>query len=383
MNILVLVEYFPESEQAEIRGGVESRTFHLARELAKRHNVTVVCSYQGKSQHRLDRIAGVNVIRVGFRSPYANTGNIIPRLSYAVTAFFTVLVLPKLDLIEATNYISYPVASLLGIFKRKSTIATYHESWTFGEWLKLKGWLTGSLGALWTFLSRQLPFSRIVAVSGATKNRLVSQHIPAKEISIVYNGVDVEQLRHVSVRPYPEPSVMCSARLIASKRVDLLIKAVGLLKKKFPNIKLTVHGEGDQKATLEKMVATLKLQKHVTFKGRISKFSEVLALRKRHRVFCLPSDIEGFGMVIIESLALGVPVVCTDIPVFREITKDGTGALLFHKGNSHDLAEKLGTLLTDKALYAKKQREGLAHAKQFDWKLLARQLEKVYRGALR
>ncbi|HSU73054.1 MAG TPA: glycosyltransferase family 4 protein [Candidatus Binatia bacterium] len=376
MHLLLLTEYFPSGA---ISGGVESRAFHLLRELAKKHRITVLCSYQGKSQHRLEHHAGITILRVGFKSPYSSTGNILTRLSYAGAALLTGLFIPKVNVVEGFSYLTYPVASLIALFRHKPAVATYHESWTFREWVKLKGWLTGTLGAIWTTLALLLPFKRYIAVSNVTKQQLVKRGIPARKIDVVYNGVDLALMRSISVRPYREPSVSTTVRLIKSKRVDTLIRATAELRKKLPNVKVTVQGVGEEQERLEKLVAKLKLNRNVEFRGRMGKFEDMLKLRKRHRVFCLPSEIEGFGMVVIEAMALGIPVVCTDIPVLREVTGNGKGSLLFAKRSHKDLAHKLHQLLTDQALYAKKQKEALAHAKAFDWVKLAKQAEQTYR----
>lgn len=377
MNILVLTEYFPTSDHADMSGGVESRAFHLLKEVAKKHNITVLCSYQTK-QRRVDRFSGINVIRVGMNSPYSSKGNIIPRLTYAFGACLAGLFLPKIDVVEGYSYLTYPVVSLIGTLRGKKTVATYHESWSFAEWVKLKGFITGTLGAIWTGLALLMPFKRYIAVSNATKQRLVEQGIKSRKISVVHNGVDLDLMSRIKTRQIPN-SISTSARLIKGKRLDVLIKAIGELKKSIPKIQLTIHGVGEEQANLESLIKKLGLQKNVTIKGKIQKFEDVLKMRQRHKVFCLPSEVEGFGMVVVEAMALGVPAVVTDIPVLKEITKNGTGGALFKAGDHKDLAEKLKKLLTDTKLYSKKSKEALKHAKNFGWIALGKQTEAVYR----
>ncbi len=380
MKLLVFTEYFPTSED-DLAGGVEKRAFHLLSELAKKNDITVLCSHQQK-QARFSTINGIRVMRVGPTLDYSNKGNILGRFLFAFTAMLTGLILPGIDAIEAFSYLLYPATCIVGLFRRKPVIITFHESWTFHEWISLKGWWTGLFGIACTSLANLIGFTRAIAVSGATRQRLIEQHIPARKIDVVYNGLDLAQMRAVKGTPR-ELSVMTSARLIKSKRMDVLIKATAELRKEFPNISLTIHGDGDERKLLEQLIARLKLQKNVTITGRISKFLRVLQLRKKHKVFCLPSDVEGFGMVVVEALAEGIPVVCTDIPVLREVTCNGQGALLFKSGDSHDLARKLRMLFTDAKLYAQKQKEANACAAHYDWKIVARDAEKTYQKVLR
>lgn len=376
MNILVFTEYFPASEHADVTGGVEARAIGLLKEVAKRHTVTVVCSYQGKPQRRLDRIHGINILRVGMKSPYSNKGNIIPRLTYAFMAFVTGLLIPKVEVIDGFSYLNYLVAASVGGIKHKPVVLTYHESWSFREWTKLKGWFTGTLGAIWTWLARQAPAKRYIAVSNATKETLVKQGIKASKISVVYNGIDIAHVNSITARQGKEPSVVVSARLIKTKRIDVLIRAVAMVKKELSNVQLTILGDGPEKEKLEKLIAKLKLERNVAIRN-VQKFDEQLRIMKRHKVFCLPSELEGFGMAIVAGMAAGLPVVCTDLPVLREVT-DGS-ALLFPRGKHKELAKQLLSLFSSQKLYEQKRKESLKRAQVFDWPKLAKQAENVYR----
>jgi glycosyltransferase involved in cell wall biosynthesis len=227
MRLLVLTEYFPTSETEGITGGVESRALHLFKELAKRHSVTILCSLQPKQQ-RLSNVAGIKVIRVGPVISYSNKGEIFKRFLFALSAMLTAFILPT-DVIEAYSYLLYPATSIVGNLRSKRRVVTYHESWTPHEWIKLKGWWTGLFGIACTQLGTLLGFDQYIAVSETTKQQLVKQGIPARKISVVHNGVDMAFFKQISARTYAEPSIMCSARLIKSKRVDVLVEAVALL----------------------------------------------------------------------------------------------------------------------------------------------------------
>jgi glycosyltransferase involved in cell wall biosynthesis len=377
VRLLVLTEYFPTGEREGITGGVESRALHLLKEVAKRHKVTVLCSYQAPTQPRHQVVAGVEVRRVGPRHPYANEGQVATRFGFAAAALAYGILCPGFDIVEGFSYVAYPVAAVIGRLRRRPAIATFHESWSLAEWVRLKGPLTGGLGAVWTRLARRLGFDRYVAVSAATKERLVAQGVPAHDIAVVHNGVDLNVMRAVPGSPGPRPSVVASMRLVKSKRADVLLRAIAEVKRHVPDILVTVHGEGAERASLAALCAELGLQEHMRFQGRFSRFEDVLALRKRHHVVCLPSASEGFGMVVIESMALGVPVVCTDLPVLREVTA-GAGALHFRLDHHLDLAEKLRLLLSDAALRTELGREGRARAEAFAWPRLAEAMEREY-----
>lgn len=371
MRLLVLTEYFPASEREGITGGVEARALHLLRELARRHQVTMLCSYQGGAQPRQDTVAGIAVRRVGPVHPYANEGQVTTRFAYAAAALLAGLRERPFDVVEGFSYVTYPVAAALGRARRRPAVATFHESWSWDEWMRLKGRVTGTLGSVWVRGALGLKFARHIAVSEVTRGQLVAQGISPADIDVIHNGVDLDLLAGIAGSA-PGPSVSTSVRLIASKRADLLIQAVAML----PGVALTVHGEGVERPALEALAARLGIADRVTFAARLPRFEDALALRKRHQVFCLPSDSEGFGMVVIEAMGLGLPVVCTDLPVLREVAADA--ALFFRPGDASDLARQLGSLLGDAALRAELGRKALARAADFSWARLADAAHAVY-----
>jgi glycosyltransferase involved in cell wall biosynthesis len=371
MRLLFLTEYFPASEHEGITGGVEARALHLLRELARRHQVTMLCSYQGGGQRRHDTVAGIEVRRVGPVHPYTNEGQVSTRFAYAGNALIAGLRGPAFDLVEGFSYVTYPVAAAIGRVRGWPSVATFHESWSWEEWRRLKGPVTGTLGSAWVRGALGLKFARHIAVSEVTRQQLISQGVSPDTIDVVHNGVDLGLLAGIAGTA-PGASVATSVRLIASKRAGLLIEAVAML----PGVALTIHGEGVERPALEALAARLDVTDRVTFTGRLPRFEDALALRKRHQVFCLPSDSEGFGMVVVEAMGLGIPVVCTDLPVLREVA--GDAALFFRPGDAADLARQLERLLGDAVLRARMSRLALDRAAGFSWARLAEAVEATY-----
>jgi glycosyltransferase involved in cell wall biosynthesis len=379
MNILVITEYFPVSKTAELTGGIESRSFHLLKEVAKNHNVTIICSYQGKPQKRESLVSGIKVLRVGPKVPYSNNYNIFGRLGFAWSAFFKSTELKDIDIIHGYSYLTYLIAGKSGFLTGTPRVATYHEDWNLNEWVKLKGLIVGPLGFIWTSLAKIIPFTRIIAVSETTKKRLIHHGMSKKKIDVVYNGVEVSQFKKIKAKPTKSPSIITISRLTNGKRVDVLIKAIAEVKKSIPDVKLTIVGVGPEMENLQALTNKLGVQKNINFTGKINAYKDLLKEVKKNKVFATASEVEGFGIVVIEGMASDLPVVCTDITVFKEITKNGTGSLIFRAGDHKDLAKKLEQLLSDKKLYSKKKAEASKHAKNFEWSALASQLETVYK----
>src|SRR5262245_37325368 len=110
MNILIVTEYFPESDQCEVRGGAEARAFYMARELAQHHRVAVVCSRE-TDQAREVQIAGMHVYRCGSERAYdAKAGSFGARLSFFRAAVRQVRALARdVDVIDGYNFLTYLV----------------------------------------------------------------------------------------------------------------------------------------------------------------------------------------------------------------------------------------------------------------------------------
>jgi glycosyltransferase involved in cell wall biosynthesis len=160
--------------------------------------------------------------------------------------------------------------------------------------------------------------------------------------------------------------------------VDVLIKAISSIKNNIENIQCNIVGIGPESKKLKGMVQKLDLDGNVNFLGFIKRHDDVIKIIKKSHVFCLPSIVEGFGIVVIEAMACSTPYVCSNIPPLKEVTNNGMGGLLFERENPHDLAKKILVLLKDNDLYNKCIHEGLKLAQRYDWINIAKETEMFY-----
>lgn len=377
MHYLLLTEYFPASEQAEITGGVESRCFHLVRELAKnkKHQFTVLCSHQS-GQPRESKVFGATVIRCGPTIPYSGKGNILKRFQVAYALYREGRKegkkLPRPEIVEGASFLTYPSAYFLGKKFKAKKVATWHETWT-GEWIKNKGLVTGIFGELWERFSLRLNWDKIISVSDFTKKRLVERGISENKIRIVPNGIALAEIKSISAQKESVPTLCYFGRLNWQKNVDVLIKAFAEVKKEIPEVQCKILGSGPALEELQKLACELKLEKSLKFYGHIPNYKELLTEAKKCHLFVQPSSLEGFGITVIEAMALGLPGVLSDIPPFLEITKNGKGVEISPQKNHSELAKKILLLLKDKELYFQKIQEGEELVKEYDWKNIAGQ----------
>jgi glycosyltransferase involved in cell wall biosynthesis len=186
-------------------------------------------------------------------------------------------------------------------------------------------------------------------------------------IATIGIGVDIEYI--ASIKPSPHHSdVIYVGRLLSHKNVDVLIEAIGLLVNKQPQIKCIIIGRGPEEAALHTLNQQLGLQNNIQFMNNIEDIDDVYALMKSSKVFVLPSTREGFGIVVLEANACGLPVITTNHP-------DNAAKNLIHSKNGHQVtlsAEHIAqAIVTD-------WKNDVEVEPEHDWSLIVEKIEKDY-----
>lgn len=180
-----------------------------------------------------------------------------------------------------------------------------------------------------------------VAVSESTRRSMVERLGWQGPIELLHNG----NATPVPVRVAAEDTVdrlVVLGRLAPHKRVDLVIRAVAALQEVRPGLHVDIVGKGPDRERLEQLVADLDVEKHVTFRGFVTEDEKGLLLAHARLHVCA-SDVEGWGQVVCEAAAYGVPTVARDVPGLRDsVRHQSTGWLLPGSG---DLAAAQARLL--------------------------------------
>lgn len=173
-----------------------------------------------------------------------------------------------------------------------------------------------------------------------------------------------------------------TARLVKWKGVDGIIRAIAILVKKFPDIKLVVAGDGPERATLEKTAHDLGVADHVDFLGNISR-AETWRLRKQSEVYVLNSTYEGLPHTVLTSFAAEIPTVATDIPGTNEALYHEQTGLLVRPGDDQDLANAIERLLNEPALGIKLAENGTKLLKEkFSWEAHLKTLNDIFKSVV-
>jgi colanic acid/amylovoran biosynthesis glycosyltransferase len=167
---------------------------------------------------------------------------------------------------------------------------------------------------------------------------------------VVRCGLPLDRLPSREPQDRNERSLICVGRLSPEKGQAGLLQALGGLRASQPGVKLRLVGDGPERPELEKLVSELQLGDRVTFLGRLTE-TDTLAEIARSDILVLPSFMEGLPIVLMEAMALGVPVIASRVAGIPELVEDGRGGLLFAPSKWDELADCIRRLLTDQALY--------------------------------
>jgi glycosyltransferase involved in cell wall biosynthesis len=219
---------------------------------------------------------------------------------------------------------------------------------------------------LWYLLRRP---SMIAVPSGGVKSDLIKNFgLSGEKISIIHNGIDIDRVRAMSGGhpdipcDYDGKTIMTSCRLNAQKDFVTLLKAFSEVRENM-EARLIIIGGGELRDEIISTARDLEIDKDVTITG----FQKnPFALMKAADVFVLSSFYEGFGNVIVEAMALGLPVVATDCPSGpSEIIQHGVSGLLVPPEDHIKMSEAMIQILTDERKRKELSSRGLERADSF------------------
>lgn len=325
---------------ALVRGGAEEHVLTLLRGLDRaRFRALLVCTPETRAKLDGDVPADVEVVPLSLRRPR----DLGPALR-----LLRLLRARQVDVLHAHQFYSSLFASPVAWLARVPVIVeTPHvrEHWRKG-WLKSRYVIDRVAGRF---------VDHYIAVSRANAAYLVHEKgLPAAKVTVIANGCDVDRFDPAH-RPPPglrrslgfgetDPVLLVIGRLEPQKGHAVLIEALPLVRRRFPNVRLVCLGEGGLLGALEAQVAAAGLQPAVRFVGFQAAVADWLALAD---LTVLPSYYEGLPLAAIESLAAGRPVVATAVDGTPEVVVHEKTGLTVPPGDPVRLAEALCRALGD------------------------------------
>lgn len=262
-------------------------------------------------------------------------------------------------------------AKICSSLKGTPLVITWHEVWDdyWYEYLGKKGVFGKAVERMTAHLT-----DKMVAVSERTKKDLERIGV-RKEIKVIPNGIDFGEIEMIKASD-EESDVIFAGRLIKEKNVDVLIKAVKLVRKEVPDVKCMIIGDGPEKVKLEKISSDLEMDNNIRFMGFLEDYNDVISYMKSSKVFVLPSTREGFGIVAMEANSCGLPVVTVNHKrnAACDFINNGNGFIC--ELSEEDVAEKI-VMARDRR--KDMERKCIENAKGYDWERIADLVENYYK----
>lgn len=357
------------------RGGIQTHVWNLSRALV-REGVDVdlfIAGRRRESGHK--KMDGVRVHMIGSVS------------------------LPKMTI---GHYLSYSLNTLRYLRKQELDIVHGHSMYSFGFALRkylpyvvtLHGTQMNEIRAalLWhadlnhvvtdgfSMIMERFSAKKadsVIVVSKENKEDAVLQYqIEQEKIHVIHHGIDLERF---SPGFSSEKRILFVGRLHERKGVDRLLEAFSDVIKVMPDTKLRIVGRGEKEKDLRRLAKEKNITQAVEFTGFIEE-EDLPRQYKESSLFVLPSRYEGFGIVLLEAMASGLPVLCFETGAAKEIVRDGWNGYIVNEKN---LADRIISVIKDRNLMERMGRNAREYVKKnFSWQKAARETIKVYEGLL-
>lgn len=207
--------------------------------------------------------------------------------------------------------------------------------------------------------------TRFIAVSDAVREQMAAYYgIPLERITTVRNGVRVAEFSVEAAPPRAasgELIIGAAGRLEPMKGFEFLIDAAARLRQQGVPFQLKIAGSGQRRDALQALARSHGIEQQVEFLGQVT---DMPAFYRRLSVFVLPSvSTEGLPLVVLEAMAMGLPVVATRLAGAPEVIEDGRTGVLLPPGDSASLAAALARLAADRAQLSRLAAAGAAHVR--------------------
>ena len=353
-------------------GGVNDHVGSLYRVLrARGHDVRIITS-----SHGLQKASEGDIIRVGkgFSVPFNGSMGTITLSPTYLAQMRAILERERFDVLHYHEPF-VPFLSLVTLTLSTSVnIGTFHAfgglsiSYEFGK--RMLGHYAGKLHGR-------------IAVSPAARH-FISRYFPG-EYKIVPNGVEPGRYqRAVPIARYRDgvPNILFVGRMEPRKGLIHLLRAFRKLQRDGVRARLLLVGTGPGEREARRYVLTRQLE-NVEFLGRVPE-GQKAQLFKTADIYVSPATgRESFGIVLLEAMSAGAPIICSDIHGYRGVVRRDRDGLLVEPGNADALAASMRRLIDDPQLRAQLSRAGEERAQLFTWERVGQAVEEYYGFVIR
>jgi phosphatidylinositol alpha-mannosyltransferase len=351
------------------RGGVQSHVASLARQLRSRGHDVLVIAPEDPAVAPAARAKGLELVGSCIRVPY--NGSVAPVCIQPGAWRQVMRVVDRFapDLIHVHEPLSPSLSMPASWSSRAPVVATFHAYCP----RRLEAGMYSVVAACLRPWSRR--FALKLAVSEAAASSIARRVAPP--VHVVPNGVDVERFAHATPKVLATgPKVLFVCRLDQRKGFDTLLRAFGLLIDRIPGVQCIVAGDGPHRAALAGVPPQVRAR--VTMLGDVPA-EELPSVYAAADVFvACARGHESFGIVLLEAMAAGLPIVASNIAGYREVVRHDREAWLIEPDDAEGVARAVARILTCPELARRLAEGGRVRVADFQWDFIADQIERLY-----
>jgi len=366
-------------------GGTEIAAYNLAVQMAKRGNDIDVFTTSINSKNSIEIYPHMRIHRhaTSFKIASANASL---KLIYKPLNY-------DLDIVHAHSPIPYSDLPALMYAKRKKVpfLLTYQFDGqeTGGSFMRNTGVSIYNK----VFINRVLDSAEVIIAttrSYAEESPFLRNYLD--KIVVIPNGINIDEVTTNLTReesriklglPLKTKIILFFGSLVPYKGPDILLKAFKIIKKEFSEVKLIFAGRGQMLVELQNMAKKFDLEDDVIFLGFVEEEEKALYYKSAD-IFSLPSTnmAESFGIVNLEAMASGIPIVSSNLGGIPDIIKDEKNGLLAKPHDHQSLANAILRLLKNDDLRLKMGDNGRKMTKHYTWDKIAIETENLYKDIL-
>jgi len=383
MRILMLSWEYPP----RIIGGISRVVYDLAQNLGKFGNDVHVltCWEPNTKEYEIDNNVTVHRVQV-YNNPSNNFVEWVMQLNFAMLESAIKLVQNnEFDIIHAHDWLVAYATRVLKKSYNIPLITTIHAT-EYGRNSGIHTDMQRTIHNVEKWLINES--DRLIVNSNYMKDELLSIfNIQSDKISIISNGVDLKKFNNVyadvafreNYAAKNEKIVFYVGRLVNEKGLHVLLNAIPQILSTFNNVKFVIAGKGPCLNNLIELSQKLNIMNRVYFTGFVSE-EVLLKLYKCSDIAVFPSTYEPFGIVALEGMVAGIPVVVSDTGGLKEIVNHKEDGMKFYSGNSDSLADCLLELLSDDSLSNKIRNVALQKVhKLYNWDNISERILNEYK----
>jgi glycosyltransferase involved in cell wall biosynthesis len=369
-----------------IVGGIARHCEGLAKALVKQGHEVHVFTLDFPGTPEYEEVEGIRIYRTRSEVGHPNFLTWVLLFNHYIEKRLAgASQLVDFDILHVHDWLTAPCSIGFKHFRKKPLVFTAHSTENGRSGLHIPDSYTIDGLEWWSTYEA----NKIIVASGSMKGEVCGHfHVPDNKVEIIPNGIDAGKFdvsvdkgavrARYGVQPY-EKLVLCVGRLVPQKGIEYLIHAVPIVARRRPEAKFIIAGDGWYRDHLQWIANTTGHRWRITFTGFIPDW-DLIALTKSADVLVVPSVYEPFGIVALEGMAAGVPVVASQVGGLTEfIEHDRTGVLAYAR-NPESIAWGIDHVLSNPGhadWLVKNAREVVQ--KTYSWEAIAKRTGKIYK----